>query len=151
MRPGCSGTSEIVGDNVRGWQTGPDNDAGFGALDLSGSPVIQPAPIGALTGVSLASDADGTDTVTYSLDDDAGGRFAIDANSGVVTVNGAIDREAAASYDITVLLEHGFQVADPIFDTMIASFLASPGRRNLGLKQLAWERLGIEMTPVQLH
>ena len=45
---------------------------------------------------------DGTDTVSYSLDDDAGGRFAIDANTGVVTVAGGIDREAAASYDITV-------------------------------------------------
>ena len=40
--------------------------------------------------------------VTYSLDDDAGGRFAIDATTGVVTVAGAIDREAAASHNITV-------------------------------------------------
>ncbi len=35
----------------------------------------------------LASDADATtNTITYSLDDNAGGRFTIDANSGVVTV-----------------------------------------------------------------
>jgi len=53
-----------------------------------------------LTG--LATDADGTDTVTYSLDDNAGGRFAINSTTGIVTVNGAIDREAAASYDITI-------------------------------------------------
>ena len=46
--------------------------------------------------------ADGTDTVSYSLDDDAGGLFAIDATTGVVTVAGAIDREAASSYNITV-------------------------------------------------
>ena len=46
---------------------------------------------------AFADDADGTDTVSYSLDDDAGGRFAIDANTGVVTVAGGIDREAAAS------------------------------------------------------
>ena len=51
---------------------------------------------------AFADDADGTDTVSYSLDDDAGGRFTIDANTGVVTVAGGIDREAAASYDITV-------------------------------------------------
>ena len=37
---------------------------------------------------AFADDADGTDTVSYSLDDDAGGRFAIDANTGVVTVAG---------------------------------------------------------------
>ena len=36
-----------------------------------------------------ASDADATtNTITYTLDDDAGGRFAIDANTGVVTVAG---------------------------------------------------------------
>ena len=47
-------------------------------------------PLG-LTG--LAADADATDNVTYSLSDDAGGRFAIDANTGLVTVNGALDYE----------------------------------------------------------
>ena len=51
---------------------------------------------------AFADDPDGTDTVSYSLDDDASGRFTIDANTGEVTVAGAIDREAAASYDITV-------------------------------------------------
>ncbi len=40
--------------------------------------------------------------MTYSLDDNAGGRFAIDPNTGIVTVNGAIDREAAASYNNTI-------------------------------------------------
>ena len=51
---------------------------------------------------AFADDADGTDTVSYSLDDDAGGLFTIDADTGIVTVAGGIDREAAASYDITV-------------------------------------------------
>ena len=37
---------------------------------------------------AFADDADGTDTVTYSLDDDAGGRFTHRANTGVVTVAG---------------------------------------------------------------
>ena len=54
----------------------------------------------AITG--LATDPDGTDIVTYSLDSNAGGRFAIDTNTGVVTVSGAIDRETAASYNITI-------------------------------------------------
>ena len=59
--------------------------------------------VGTLVGVTaFADDPDGTDTVSYSLDDDAGGLFAIDANTGVVTVAGAIDREAASSYNITV-------------------------------------------------
>ena len=51
-----------------------------------------------------ASDADGSDTVTYSLTDDAGGRYQIDANSGVVTVadNSLLDFETATSHNITV-------------------------------------------------
>jgi hypothetical protein len=50
-----------------------------------------------------ATDADATtNTITYSLDDDAGGRFAINSSTGVVTVAGAIDRETAASHTITV-------------------------------------------------
>ncbi len=52
---------------------------------------------------AFSDDADGTDTITYSLDDNDGGRFAIDAVTGIVTVDGAIDREAdGASRSITV-------------------------------------------------
>ncbi len=65
--------------------------------------VLENATVGTVVGITaLATDADGTDTVTYSLDDNAGGRFTIDAVTGVVTVAGAIDREVAASYDITI-------------------------------------------------
>jgi hypothetical protein len=52
---------------------------------------------------AAASDADATtNAITYSLTDDAGGRFAINASTGVVSVAGAIDRETAASHQITV-------------------------------------------------
>ena len=50
---------------------------------------------------ALATDADG-DAVTYSLDDDAGGLFTIDANTGEVTVAGNLDYETATSHTITV-------------------------------------------------
>ncbi|QEX18958.1 hypothetical protein FRZ44_42700 [Hypericibacter terrae] len=66
--------------------------------------VAENAANGAIVGVTaLAIDPDG-DTVTYSLTDDAGGRFAIDPTSGVVTVaNGALlDFESATSHVITV-------------------------------------------------
>ena len=42
----------------------------------------------------LDEDQQAIDTFTYTLDDDADGRFAIDSGTGVVTVAGAIDREA---------------------------------------------------------
>jgi DNA polymerase-1 len=54
-----------------------------------------------------------------------------------------------ADYDMVVLAEHGMPVAGLTFDTMVAAFISRPKRRGLGLKQLAWERLGVEMTPIE--
>ncbi len=65
--------------------------------------VAENASIGTTVGITgYATDLDGTATITYSLDNSAGGLFTIDANSGVVTVAGAIDRETAASYNIVI-------------------------------------------------
>ena len=74
-------------------------------VDANGAPnaVAENATIGTAVGVTaLALDPDATDAVTYSLDNDAGGRFAINANTGVVTVQGALDFETAASHAIIV-------------------------------------------------
>ncbi len=83
-----------------------EDEADVGAIsdtNAAGNAVDENSSVGTVVGVTaFASDADGTDNVTYSLSDDAGGLFAIDANTGVVTVAGAIDRETAASYDIEV-------------------------------------------------
>ncbi len=82
------------------------NEAAVGAVsdnDGASNYVLENASNGTTVGITgLASDPDGTDVVTYSLDNNAGGRFTIDPNTGVVTVNGAIDREATASYNITI-------------------------------------------------
>ena len=71
----------------------------------SGNTVAEDAIVGTTVGVTAsASDADATNnTITYTLDDDAGGLFTIDANSGVVTVaTASLDAETAASHNITV-------------------------------------------------
>ncbi|WP_146215672.1 cadherin repeat domain-containing protein, partial [Hoeflea marina] len=71
--------------------------------DAAANSVDENAAIGTLVGITaFASDTDGTATVSYSLSDDAGGRFAIDAATGEVTVAGPLDRETAASYQIEV-------------------------------------------------
>jgi len=61
---------------------------------------------GATVGITaFASDADATiNTITYSLDESVGGRFAINSSTGVVTVaNGSLlNYEAATSHVITV-------------------------------------------------
>ena len=54
-----------------------------------------------------------------------------------------------ANYDLTVLAEQGLEVSGLAFDTMIAEWLINPASHNLGLKNLAWTRLGVEMTPIE--
>ena len=51
---------------------------------------------GTLVGILSATDK-ATDTLTYSLTDDAGGRFTVDPTTGVVTTTGSFDHEANAS------------------------------------------------------
>jgi len=53
-----------------------------------------------------------------------------------------------AIYDLIILRRHGLEVQGPLFDTMIAEWLIDPASRNLGLKNLVWQRLGMEMTPI---
>ena len=54
-----------------------------------------------------------------------------------------------AKYDMAVLARHGIHVRGLGFDTMVAEFLIEPGSRTLGLKGLAWSRLGVEMTQIE--
>jgi DNA polymerase-1 len=54
-----------------------------------------------------------------------------------------------AKYDYIILKRHGLTVIPLGFDTMIAEFLVDPSSRNLGLKNLAYVRLGEEMTHIE--
>lgn len=51
-------------------------------------------------------------------------------------------------YDYVMLARYGLEVTPFGFDTMIAEWLRDPDSRNLGLKNLAWVRLNIEMTEI---
>ena len=73
--------------------------------DTNANQVAENATDGTIVGVTaFASDADGSDTVSYSLSDDAGGLFQIDPTSGVVSVavGATIDFETATSHSIEV-------------------------------------------------
>ncbi len=68
------------------------------------SPVLEGAATGTVVGTAVAVDLDVNDSFTYALTDDAGGRFAIDPATGVITVadGSKLDFETSAFHDIKV-------------------------------------------------
>jgi DNA polymerase I len=54
-----------------------------------------------------------------------------------------------AKYDWTILERAGLTPSAPAFDTMVAEWLCNPASRNLGLKDMGFIRLGVEMTPIE--
>ena len=75
-------------------------------IDTAINTVIETSATGTTVGISASAiDADGTtNTITYSLDNNAGGRFGIDGSTGVVSVanSNLLDHESAISHSITV-------------------------------------------------
>ena len=53
-----------------------------------------------------------------------------------------------SKFDMIMLSRHGLFVRGPCFDTLLAAWLLSPSGRGIGLKEQAWQRLGVEMTPI---
>ena len=54
-----------------------------------------------------------------------------------------------AKYDYIVLAKNGLYVTPLTFDTMLAEFIIDPGSHNLGLKNMAFGKLGEEMTHIE--
>src|SRR5690349_11497611 len=54
-----------------------------------------------------------------------------------------------AKYDYIVLARHGLLVSPLTFDTMLAEFIIDPSSRSMGLKNLAFVKLGEEMTHIE--
>ncbi|WP_233081720.1 Ig-like domain-containing protein [Rheinheimera soli] len=98
------------------------NDAPSTPVDsnVSANSVEENAANGTLVGITAVS-TDPDSTVTYSLTDNAGGRFAIDSSTGVVTVaNGSLlDYETSTSHNITVQASDGLLTASQSFSINI--------------------------------
>ena len=73
-------------------------------LALSANTVAEHAANGTVVGTVSGSDVDMGDTKTYSLTDNAGGRFAINSSAGQITVanRSLINYERATSHNLTV-------------------------------------------------
>ncbi len=54
-----------------------------------------------------------------------------------------------AKYDYIILAKAGLKVTPLTFDTMLAEFIIDPSSRHLGLKNLAFVKLGEEMTHIE--
>ncbi|MGB0748894.1 MAG: Ig-like domain-containing protein [Magnetospiraceae bacterium] len=72
------------------------------SLSVSSSAVAEDATTGTLVGTASATDPNTYFELTYSLVDNAGGKFAIDAITGGITVAGALDFETNPTENIIV-------------------------------------------------
>ncbi len=52
-------------------------------------------------------------------------------------------------FDMLVCRTAGIDLAEPLFDTMVAAYLANPGRRQYGLDALALDYFGHQMIPIE--
>ena len=108
-----------------------------------------------LVGIALAfADDDGVYIPTGHLPEFAGGPQ-LGREVVLEAVGPALVRDSLAKvghnlkYDFTVLGRLGLRVAPLSFDTMIAEWLCDPASHNLGLKALAYVRLGRSMTEIE--
>ena len=68
-------------------------------VTLSHASVAENLPAGSVVGTVSATDTPG-DTLSYTLVDNAGGLFAIDAATGVITTTAPLNYEAVAAYNV---------------------------------------------------
>jgi DNA polymerase-1 len=73
----------------------------------------------------------------------------IEALRGPLTDSGKPKVGHNLKYDYTLLVRSGLCASPLAFDTMLAEWLCDPASRSLGLKNLAWIRLGVEMTEIE--
>jgi Ca2+-binding RTX toxin-like protein len=104
---GLEGIETLQGDTIQDDTTQdepePVNQAPT-IVELSAQTVFDNAADGTSVGTVSATDPDAGDTLTFSLLDDAGGRFAIDSATGEITVadGSLVDYETADQHSITV-------------------------------------------------
>ena len=90
---------------------------------------MENAATGTVVGTAAGVDPDASDTKTYSLTDTAGGRFAINSTTGVITVadGSGLNYEGATSHSITVrVTDAGGQHYDKTFTIGVTNVNTAP-------------------------
>lgn len=73
------------------------------ALEIDGLEIAENAAAGVVVGALSTQDPDEGDSFTYTLSEDADGRFAIDGDALVVAEGAELDFEADADWDVTLV------------------------------------------------
>ena len=105
---------QIVQDIV--WDLAPDD------ISLSGATVEENSPDGTVIGTLSGTDPDG-DALTFTLTDDAGGRFGIINDNELAVAGGGLDYESDTSHDITVEASDGALTYSEVFTIGVANVL----------------------------
>jgi DNA polymerase-1 len=107
-----------------------------------------------LVGIALGFSADDGVYLPVGHQPEFAGAPQLPLDHVLEAVGPALVRESLAKvghnlkYDFTVLARLGLRVSPLAFDTMIAEWLCDPASHNLGLKALAYVRLGRQMTEI---
>ena len=105
--------------------------------------VAENAANGTVVGIVTGTDPDTGDTQTYSLTNTAGGRFAINASTGEITVADGtlLDYESATSHSVTVrVTDAGGLTYDETFTINLTNVNEAPTDLSLSA-QHAWRRM----------
>ncbi|MBV9931132.1 MAG: cadherin domain-containing protein, partial [Alphaproteobacteria bacterium] len=99
-------------------------------LSLDHQAVDENQPSGTVVGTLSATDKAG-DTLTYALTDDAGGRFTVNPQTGVISTTAAFDHEANASFSITATVtDQGNLSTQQTFVIAIGDVNEAPSGQN---------------------
>ena len=123
-------TSGVITDTVSGNNLTVSHASGAGFV--TSTPVLtlevgENVSNGTVVGTAMGTDSDG-DPLTYQLIDNAGGRFAIDTNTGVITVadGSLLDYETTTTHNITVRVSDGNATYDEVFTVELTDLNDAP-------------------------
>lgn len=104
---------------------GPYSAAGTVAVARTEAQVAENSAGGTVVGLLAANDPEG-DTPSYSLIDDAGGRFALNGQRVVLTAAANLDYESATSHTITVQAADALGTRNETFTVHVADVYEAP-------------------------
>jgi hypothetical protein len=98
---------------------------------LSASSVVENSPVGTAVGTVTGFDLNANAGLSYSLVDSAGGRFAINASTGVLSAAVSLDYEAGHSWQVTARVSDGAHVFDKAFTINVTDVNEAPSNAVL--------------------